>query len=277
VHAQDSILYECRNGHIIEHLDECLPKLRLVAPLALIKEAIDARNVLALVVASKEEHALRVLYFEREKQTQCFYALIAAIHVVAKEQVVRLWRHSNIIHETKQIVVLAVNIGAYNERRLQSQQHGLIFDDLADALYQRIDLGLQVEAHHGTRSLETYAHELRDYRVDVKVVFLDWLDLHWHGHGFEHVEINFFSGWLFRFFLFFLLFYAFVARRRFVIRFAIRRARRTRPILLLIALLVRLDLFLGFGLNFTLRVSRGVKVYRLILRAIIICCRSLIS
>ena len=59
-----------------------------MSALAFIKETIDARNILALVVASQHKNTFRVLYFICQQQTYCFDALLPSVDVVAQEEVV---------------------------------------------------------------------------------------------------------------------------------------------------------------------------------------------
>jgi DNA topoisomerase IB len=82
VHAQNFILYKGRYRKYIKKLNELLPKLYRMPSLALVKEPINSRDILALVVPPKHENSLRVLDFISQEQTDCLYALLASIHIV---------------------------------------------------------------------------------------------------------------------------------------------------------------------------------------------------
>lgn len=46
----------------------------------------------------------------REQQANGFQALLAAVHIVAQEKVVGLWRETAILEEPQQIGILAMNV-----------------------------------------------------------------------------------------------------------------------------------------------------------------------
>ena len=85
VHAQNSVINQRCNGHVVEQSYEGAPQFEAIAALALVKEAEDPRNLLALMVAAKQENVLWVLYFVREKQTNRLDALFASIDIVAQK------------------------------------------------------------------------------------------------------------------------------------------------------------------------------------------------
>lgn len=57
--------------------------------------------------------------------------MLAAIDVIAQEQVVRLRRKTTIFEETQQVVVLPMNIATDLQRRFQLQEDGLREKNLA--------------------------------------------------------------------------------------------------------------------------------------------------
>lgn len=58
--------------------------------LTFIIEAINAVDGCALMVATKQEKILLVLYLVGQQQTDGFQTLLSAVHIVTQEQVVRV-------------------------------------------------------------------------------------------------------------------------------------------------------------------------------------------
>ena len=81
------------------------------------------------MVSAEQKEILGIFDFVGEQQTNGFEALFAAIHVVAEEQVVGFRRETAILEETQQVVILAMNITANLQRRLQLQQDRLREED----------------------------------------------------------------------------------------------------------------------------------------------------
>ena len=62
------------------------------------------------MVASQQEEVLGVFDLVREQQADRLERLLAAVHIVAEEEVVRLWREASVLKEAKQVKVLAVQV-----------------------------------------------------------------------------------------------------------------------------------------------------------------------
>jgi len=58
----------------------------------------------------------------RQQQADHLQALLAAVHVVAQEQVVGLGREPAVLEQPQQVAVLPVHVAANLQRRLQLQQ-----------------------------------------------------------------------------------------------------------------------------------------------------------
>jgi len=110
MHAQDFLIDASTDGHGIEDITECLPKLDVVTTLAIIIEAIDASDAGALMVATQSEEVLRVLVLVAEQEAYCLKAALATVHIIAKEEIVRLRWESTILEEAKEVVVLSVYV-----------------------------------------------------------------------------------------------------------------------------------------------------------------------
>ena len=76
------------HGEAVEALDELLPETEGVTAFALVVKPIYSVDGPALVVSTQQEEVLGVLYFVSEQQTDYFKVLLAAIHVITKEQVI---------------------------------------------------------------------------------------------------------------------------------------------------------------------------------------------
>lgn len=112
VHGEDLLVNDGGNGQAVEAVGECLPQLDVVATLALVVEAVDAVDGRALVVAAQDEEVLGELDLVGKEQADGLERLLAAVYVVAEEEVVGLGREAAILEEAEQIVVLPVDIAA---------------------------------------------------------------------------------------------------------------------------------------------------------------------
>jgi len=90
VHAEDLVIDDGSDGEAVEAVGEELPEADAEAALALVVEAVDAVDGGALVVAPEQEEVVRVPDLVRQQQADGLDALLAAVHVVAQEQVVEL-------------------------------------------------------------------------------------------------------------------------------------------------------------------------------------------
>lgn len=112
MHGEDFLVDNGCNWQAIEAIRKCLPQLDVVAPLALIVEAIDAVDGRALVVAAQDEKVLRVLDLVCEEQADGLEGLLATIDVIAEEEVIGLWGETAVLEQAQQIVVLSVDVTA---------------------------------------------------------------------------------------------------------------------------------------------------------------------
>ena len=73
------------------------------------------------MVATQDEEVLRVLDLVGQKQADCLEGLLAAIHVVAQEEIVRFRGEASILEQTEEIIVLTVDVPAYLVPRQQGR------------------------------------------------------------------------------------------------------------------------------------------------------------
>lgn len=64
------------------------------------------------MVAAQNEEVLGVLDLVREKETDGFEGLFTSVYVVSEEQIVCFRREAAVLKQTKEVIVLAVNIAA---------------------------------------------------------------------------------------------------------------------------------------------------------------------
>jgi hypothetical protein len=112
VHGEDLLVNDGGDGQAVEAVGEGLPQLDVVATLALIVEAVDAVDGRALVVAAQDEEVLGILDLVGEQQADGLERLLAAIYVVAEEEVVGLGREAAVLEEAEEVIILPVDIAA---------------------------------------------------------------------------------------------------------------------------------------------------------------------
>lgn len=112
MHGEDLLINDGGNGQAVEAVGKSLPKLDVVASLALVVEAVDTVDGRALVVAAQDEEVLGVLDLVRQQEADGLERLLATVDVVAEEEVVGLRREATVFEEAEKIVVLAVDITA---------------------------------------------------------------------------------------------------------------------------------------------------------------------
>ena len=82
MHTQDALVNDRRDGEVVKHRAEVPPEGKTVATLALVVEAVQSRDGVALVVASQQVNHVWPFYFVCQQETHRLNALLAAIHVV---------------------------------------------------------------------------------------------------------------------------------------------------------------------------------------------------
>ena len=119
VGAENLLVDDCRAWKTVETVRKGLPQLDPEASLALIVKAVDAVDAGALMVAAQHEAVLGVLDLVREKQADRLKTLLASVDVVAEENVVGLGGEAAVLKEAQQVVVLAVDVPADLDGRLE--------------------------------------------------------------------------------------------------------------------------------------------------------------
>mmetsp|Transcript_17446 Transcript_17446/g.52712 ORF Transcript_17446/g.52712 Transcript_17446/m.52712 type:complete len:255 (+) Transcript_17446:35-799(+) len=110
VDAEDPVVDYRAERQGVEEVNEGLPDLDVVAPLALIVEPVDPGDGRALVIAPQHEEVLRIFYFVQQEQDDRLKRLRSSIHVVAQEQIVALWGEASKVEESQKVVILAMYV-----------------------------------------------------------------------------------------------------------------------------------------------------------------------
>jgi len=118
VHAEDAVLDERGEREVVKDVDAVAPHVDgAVLAQALVVEAVDLRDLARLVVAADERDAVGVAHLEREQQQERLDAVVAAVHKVAQEDVVRVGALAAHLEQLNQVVELPVDVAADLGRR----------------------------------------------------------------------------------------------------------------------------------------------------------------
>lgn len=145
MHAQDSVVYNRSYGKHVEANGEVLPELHVIAPLAFVIEPVHSVDLVALVVASQQEHVIRELNLERQQQTDGLDALLPPVDVVSDEEelLVTTWVAGD-VEEAEEIEELTVYVAENLDRRFDLNEQTLVLEVFGALIDQVLD-GLLVE------------------------------------------------------------------------------------------------------------------------------------
>ena len=113
-----------------------------MAPLAFVVKTVDLGDVRALMIASQQDDLAREPDHQCEEQADNLSRLLAAVHVIAHEQVARIWvedaftaqtvlRLFSVLHlleHVHDIFELAVDVAEDFDRSFKSHDGALIFE-----------------------------------------------------------------------------------------------------------------------------------------------------
>lgn len=197
VHRKDLLVDDSGDRKAIEAVGECLPQLDVISALALVVETVDAVDRGAFMVTSEDEEVLGVLDLVGQEQADGLERLLAAVDVVAQEEVVRLGREPAILKKSKEIVILAMDITAnlrgvtsasvphshvsgrlgspYLDGSLQLEENRLRDEDLASLGTEVTDLGLE-KLYLLARPAAPHFQKAVNYRVEIDFVLVRHCD-----------------------------------------------------------------------------------------------------
>jgi len=168
MHAHNLLIDDGTHGHAIENVTELLPQLDVVASLAFIIEAIDTCDGCALMVSTQQEEILGELHLVGEKQDDGLQALLSTVDVVTQKEVVAFRWKATILKETKEVMILAMDVATDLQGSFQLQQGTLIQEDGANGRAQALHLILRdLDQLSGLTSLDFKAlvHHLVNFKL----------------------------------------------------------------------------------------------------------------
>ena len=143
MYREQLVLHERRERQVVEEVGEDLPDVGVaVLAQALVVEAVDLRDLPALVVPSDERDPVRVAHLQREQQQEGLDGVEAAVDEVAHEEVVGVGYRPPHFEELLQVVKLPVDVAADRYRGIDALHIALFNKDLtglgAQALHLRL-------------------------------------------------------------------------------------------------------------------------------------------
>jgi len=133
--AQELLVHNRRQRQATERLHAGLVDGLRVLVLALQLESEVVGQVATLMVAAQQPQRVGVVDLERPEVENAFDAEVAAVDVVAQEEIPRLGRVAADLEQLHQVVVLAVHVTAHCDGGIHLEQVGLLaqqFGTLAD-------------------------------------------------------------------------------------------------------------------------------------------------
>jgi len=111
--AENAVLNDCSQLQVVEEGGEVLPHIGVaVLPQALIVEAVDLGDLLALVISTKNSDAVRIADFQANEEGDCLDRVLASVDIVAHEEVVVIWQLSSDVEELFKIKELTMDVTA---------------------------------------------------------------------------------------------------------------------------------------------------------------------
>jgi len=152
VQTEDLVVDEGRQRQEVEQVCEVLPHVGVaVLAQALIVEAVNLRDLARLVVAAQDSDAAGIADLERDQQSHGLDGEVAAVNVVAHEEVVGVRVGASDLEQLHQVVELAVDVAAYRHRALYWLNIALVLQHFPRLLAQSAHLVLgQLLARHQT-------------------------------------------------------------------------------------------------------------------------------
>eukprot|EP00567_Pseudictyota_dubia_P007413 CAMPEP_0197436974 /NCGR_PEP_ID=MMETSP1175-20131217/4295_1 /TAXON_ID=1003142 /ORGANISM="Triceratium dubium, Strain CCMP147" /LENGTH=357 /DNA_ID=CAMNT_0042966381 /DNA_START=566 /DNA_END=1640 /DNA_ORIENTATION=- len=143
VDREDLILDDGAETEVVEYL--CAIPPHIDAPVlaqALVVEAVDLRDLTALVISTDERDAIRVTHLESEKQKEGFHGVVAPVDEVAKEEVILVWALAPDFKQLDEVVELAVDVTTYRDRSVHPLHVALVHQYLPCSQAQGLHFSL---------------------------------------------------------------------------------------------------------------------------------------
>lgn len=125
VHAKDLSRNDGSDGKAVKGVDECFPDLDIASPLTLIVKPVHPCHVGTLMVAPQDEEIVGKFELVAQKKENGFQTLLAAIYIVAQEEIVSMRWEATHLKEPDQVVVLSMDIPHNLDWRIQLDERWL--------------------------------------------------------------------------------------------------------------------------------------------------------
>ena len=117
--AEYLILYDSCQRQIVKEICQVFPHVGVaILAEALVVETVDLSDLATLVIASQNRDSVLKAHFQTDQERHCLDTVVAAIDIIAHEQVVCIRRASSNLKQFHQVVELAVDITADRDRAL---------------------------------------------------------------------------------------------------------------------------------------------------------------
>lgn len=97
MHTENLVINDSSYWKAVEAISKELPKPNTETALALVVEAVNPINGSTFMVSSKEEEVVRVFDLVGEEEADGLNTLFPSVDIVAKEEVVGVWREATIL------------------------------------------------------------------------------------------------------------------------------------------------------------------------------------
>ena len=135
------VVDQCGEWEVVKEVGEVLPDVCVaVLPEALVVEAVDLGDLSGLVVAAEDGDAVAVSDLECDEQRDGLDRVVAAVYVVAHEEVVGVWRVAADAEEFGEVVKLAVDVAADGDGAADGLHIRLAEQDLARLVAKTLDV-----------------------------------------------------------------------------------------------------------------------------------------
>ena len=117
VQAEDAALDDSCEGQVVKERGEVLPHVGItILTEALIVESIDLRDLLAFVVAAQDGDTLWIANLVADEECHCLDGVVAAVYVVAHEEVVVVGQLTSNLEKFLEIIELSMDVTADRDR-----------------------------------------------------------------------------------------------------------------------------------------------------------------
>jgi len=111
VHAQDSLVNDCGERYIVEHVYENTPQGYIIPSLTLIIKTIYSVYWFTFMISSEHKHFIRVTYLICKQQTYSLYTLISSINIITYyNPFILRGSTSYCLHDSNKVIELSVKV-----------------------------------------------------------------------------------------------------------------------------------------------------------------------